>query len=168
MGMSLSMGFLNDIGNNLFGGNKAELDPSIPTRVMEIPAKKIKVGGLRFTLGLILISLQNTPSKQTWQATQAGDDKLDMYFMVDQTAMFSMQLTEYSITIDRYGARPSLPYMLQESLVMHTILDELEHLASGKNEGEEAVVDEQNRLIQLLDSGNAIQLARDTLPARKS
>lgn len=122
------------------------------------------MGGLRFTLGLILISKQNEPNKGTWKANQAGDGVLDMYFLVDNTAMFSIDMNEKSITIDRYGATPSLQYMLQESLILHEVLDELETLAFG---GEEDIADE-NRLVQLMEPGDAIKIAREKLPARKA
>ena len=115
-------------------------------------------------MGLILISQQNVPEKSTWKANQAGDGLLDMYFMPDQSAMFSVVITETSIAIDRYGATPSLQYMLQESLLLHTILDELETLAFG---GEDDIEDE-NRLVRLKEPQDAINLARETLPARKA
>ena len=37
MKRSLSMGFLEDVGNSLFGKKSEPIDPSIPTRVLEIP-----------------------------------------------------------------------------------------------------------------------------------
>lgn len=170
------MGFLEDVGSSLFGGGKNEeesvaassVDASIPTRVIEINASKIKVGGLRFTLGLIFMSLQNQPEPNTWKANQSNDGALDMYFMKDNTAMVSITMTDESFCVDRYGAAPSLVYMLQESLLVHSILDELDGLAFGV-EGEEDDIKEENRLIVFDDDNkDTISLARESLPARKA
>lgn len=150
----------------LFGGlfgKKEEpenQDPSVPKRLFEIPCASLKLGGCRFALGLFLIGQQGTPVKGTWKANQANDGVLDM-FHTDNTAMFSVIMTETSIAVDRYGLTPSLPYQLQESLILHRLLDEIQTLAL---EGEE--IDAENRLIAFTDDETAISDARATLPAR--
>lgn len=83
-------------------------------------------------------------------------------FHTDNTAMFSVLLNENSISVDRYGLQPSLKYQLQESLVLHSLLDEIQGLAL---EGDEAVEDE-NRLIVFVDPETAVENARANLPAR--
>jgi len=114
------------------------------------------------------MSLQNQPEPNTWKANQSDEGALDMYFLNDNTAMISIQMSDKSITMDRYGATPSLAYMLQESLLLHSILDELEGLAFGV-EGEDDDVKDENRLIVFSeDEKDAISLAREALPARKA
>ena len=146
---------------NLFGGKqeKQNDDPSIPTRIMDIPCSSIKPGGLRFALGLFFIGQQGTPVKGSWKANQASDGVLDMYY-VDNTAMFSVHLTDKLIYVDRYG-RPSLQYQLQESLVLHRFLDEVCTLAF---EGDD--IEDENRLVVLSDPEKGIEDARAKLPAR--
>eukprot|EP00558_Chaetoceros_sp_UNC1202_P004940 CAMPEP_0197245800 /NCGR_PEP_ID=MMETSP1429-20130617/10473_1 /TAXON_ID=49237 /ORGANISM="Chaetoceros sp., Strain UNC1202" /LENGTH=213 /DNA_ID=CAMNT_0042706357 /DNA_START=28 /DNA_END=669 /DNA_ORIENTATION=+ len=147
----------------LFGGNeKQNTDPSIPKRLFSIPCTQIKSGGLRFALGLFLIGQQGTPVKGSWKANQADDGVLDMFY-VDNTAMFSLILDEESkaIHVDRYGLESSLQYQLQESLVLHRLLDEIQTLAL---EGEE--IEDANRLIVFEDPETAVENARKGLPAR--
>ena len=144
---------LTSLNNGLFGRDDNE--DLTGTRVLEIPVTSLKQGGLRFTLGLTLIGLQD---KGMWKATQTSDNKLDVYFQ-DSSAMFQVVLEHNLIRVDRYG-QPSLAYVLQESLkVLHKILDELNTLC---NEGE---IEAENRLLQVVPG--AIEIARDTLPARK-
>jgi hypothetical protein len=146
---------------NMFGKKEKEepYDPSVPKRIMEIKTNSIKSGGLRFALGLFFIGSQGTPVKGSWKANQASDGVLDMYYK-DNTAMFSVTLTEKLISIDRYGL-PSLQYQLQESLILHLFLDELYTLAFENEE-----IEDENRLVVFADPENAIEEARATLPAR--
>jgi len=76
--------------------------------------------------------------------------------------MFSVVLEESKIVVDRYGSRPSLPYMLQESVILHKVLDELKELAFG-GEG----IEEENRLVRL-EERDGIEKAREVLPARSA
>jgi len=139
--------------------SSSQADASTPTQVFSIPVQSIKPGGLRFALGLHLIGLQNTPDKGSWQANQASDTVLDMRFR-DGSAMFSISLGDEGISVSRYG-QPSLPYLLQESVILHSVLDEINSLA---NEGG---IEEENRLLKLLDL-DSIEEVRSTLPARKA
>jgi hypothetical protein len=139
--------------------SSTQADVSTSTQVFSIPVQSIKPGGLRFALGLHLIGLQNTPDKGSWQANQASDTVLDMRFR-DGSAMFSISLGDEGISVSRYG-QPSLPYLLQESVILHSVLDEINSLA---NEGD---IEEENRLLKLLDL-DSIEEVRSTLPARKA
>jgi len=130
----------------------------IPTRLFNIPAKSIKPGGMRVVLGFSLIGLQNTPDQGSWKANQSSDTVLDMVFK-DNSAMFSITLGDDGISVDRYGT-PSLPYLLQESVILHSVLDEIDSIA---NEGD---AEAKDRLLQLEEEGDAIAEARRTLPAR--
>mmetsp|Transcript_14681 Transcript_14681/g.22243 ORF Transcript_14681/g.22243 Transcript_14681/m.22243 type:complete len:208 (+) Transcript_14681:62-685(+) len=146
---------------NLFGKKEEEAyDPSVPKRIMDIKCDSIKSGGLRFALGLFFIGQQGTPVKGSWKANQASDGVLDMYY-VDNSAMFSVHLTDKLIFVDRYG-QPSLQYQLQESLILHRFLDELQTLAF---EGDD--IEQENRLVVLSDVENGIEDARTKLPARQ-
>lgn len=75
--------------------------------------------------------------------------------------MLSLAFSETEIKADRYGQKPSLQYMLNESIMLHGLLDELNTLAFGVED-----IEEDKRLIQLNDPGDAIDLARAKLPAK--
>lgn len=157
--------------NGLFGaGNKVdpttEEDTAAPKRIFSIECDSIKQGALRFTLGLYLIGQQNNPTKSSWTANQADDGGLKMYYM-DKTAMFSVTLSDNSVVVDRHGPSPSLRYMLQESVLLHGFLDELESLAMGgsDDDGGDDIKDE-NRLLILTEPNMDFENARGTLPAR--
>lgn len=98
-------------------------------------------------------------SNRSWRANQESDSVLDMHFK-DGSAKFSLVLEDSFIAVDRYG-QASLPYLLQESVILHSILDELNGLAFSS---EVAI---ENRLLQLEES-NAIEKARNTLPAKQA
>lgn len=148
----------------LFGGKSdgkqesqsqsSEADSALPTRVLEIPVSSLKQGGLRFSLGLHLVGLQD---KGTWRPNESSSNQLDVFFK-DNSAMFSIVLKADAICVDRYG-QPSLMYMLQESVLLHGVLDELNELAFGGD------IELQNRLLQL-EQPDSIETARSTLPAR--
>jgi hypothetical protein len=137
---------------------------ALPIRVMEIPVKSIKRGGLRFVLGLHLIGLQDSNKVSgIWKPNEATDNTLDMYYK-DNSAMFKIILNDNAILIERYSNPvPSLAYLLQESVVLHGVLDELTILSSDSNN-----IDAGNRLLQLHDPEDALEIARAKLPARKA
>lgn len=148
---------------NLFGGQaKKEEDQRTtnPKAIMSFPASSVKVGALRFFLQIYLVGEQNKPSKGSWVLSTAAGDTLDMYYK-DGTGMFSVDLNESGIEIYRKGQRPSLGYLLQESVMLHGVLDELQQVAFGTED-----IDPEKRLIQLTDSA-AINEARKALPARQ-
>eukprot|EP00977_Amphora_coffeiformis_P018963 scaffold6808_cov144-Amphora_coffeaeformis.AAC.7 len=89
-----------------------------------------------------------------------GEGELDVYFN-DGTGMFSIDMTEYQIKMTRYGEKPSLQYQIQESVLMHSVLDELHKTAFEVEEG----IEEEKRLLRLNDD-NAIESARSNLLAR--
>jgi hypothetical protein len=174
--------FFNDALDNLFGGNKKEKDilPSsmtYPQLLLEIPVKEMKMGGLRFVLGLHLMGRRNQPEVGSWKVTQASDGVLDVIYMKDETASFSVTFLEKKIVVERWGTARQLPaslqYQLQESILLHSMLDELETLAYGKssdnddtNEEEEEEIKDSDRLLTLIEPGDAIEIARSKLPAR--
>lgn len=132
-----------------------------PPTVMEIPAKDVKIGALRFLLQIHLVGMQNEPQPNSWLTKQGEDGELNIYYG-DGTGMLSLDLQEYGIRAVRYGEKPSLQYMLQESVLLHTILDELQTVAFDVED-----IEKEKRLLRLSDD-EAIDKARDKLPARKS
>jgi hypothetical protein len=165
--------FFGNILGGLFGGghgsrpltNSNEDADDVETlrssSVMELSATRIKVAPLKFFLQIYLVAEQNKPVKGSW-VLRNNDEKnaLEMYYK-DGTAMFSIGLDDTKIRIDRHGSRPSLQYMLQESVMVHGILDELNGIAFDVED-----IAPEKRLIQFVEN-DAIEKARGTLPARK-
>lgn len=151
---------IGDALGGLFGGGDKNQEFDKGTTVLEVQAKEIKVGGLRFFLNIYLVGQCNTPEQRTWLVQQDDDGKLDLYYK-DGTGMLSVSIAEYAITATRFGQKPSLQYMLNESLMLHGLLDELNTLAFEVDD-----IEEEKRLIQLNDPGDAIELAREKLPAK--
>jgi hypothetical protein len=156
-------GLFGQDGNNVFDNILGSSAPANPRTILEIPTKDVKVGSLRFLLQILLVGEQNKPDPKSW-VTRPGDDSgtLEVYYQ-DGSGMFSIQLQDYSITVKRHGARPTLQYQLQESVLLHTVLDELRSVAFGV---EDDNIDDDKRLLILQDN-NAIDLAQSNLPARQ-
>lgn len=129
--------------------------------VIDLPVERIKIGPLKFFLQIYLVAEQNKPVQGAWVLNSNEENgSLDMYYK-DGTGMFSVALTDEAVKIDRYGQRPSLEYMLQESVMLHGVLDELNEIVFGEND-----VEEDKRLLRLSDKDSIVS-ARETLPARK-
>lgn len=129
------------------------------TRLLTIPAKSIKPGGLRLLLMFYCMSMQNTPFRGSWKADQPTRDEyiVDMYFH-DQTAVLTITLSDTQITIDRIGSAPSMSYLTQESIIVDGILDELQVCVTQDD------VNDEDRLLQLPESSqDAIEKARESL-----
>ncbi len=144
-----------------YGHSDETEEEADPNRILlfEIPVESIKIGSLRLALGLFLVGKQNTPSPNSWRANQANESTLHMIFR-DQSAMISITLKPSAIIVNRHtdGIRsPSLVYQLQESVLLHGVLTEIETLAFGEDGAE-------SRLIEL--DRAAIEKARSTLPTR--
>lgn len=141
------------------------------TRLMTFPIQPLSLlrrHELRQAVGRHMV---HAASSQLWQINQALDDAttssgLSLYAIFhDHTAMLTVQLYEKLIAVDRYtdeAKGASLKYMLQESLLLHTLLDALEASVVGTNEN-----DGTDRLVSLLH-GTCIHEAREGLPARQS
>jgi hypothetical protein len=76
--------------------------------------------------------------------------------------MLAIELQDYGLKFMRHGEKPSLQYCLQESVLLHGVLDELSNLAFETSE-----IEEDKRLLRLKQT-DAIDKAREALPARKS
>jgi hypothetical protein len=145
--------------------------------IMELPANAVKIEALRFFLQLYLVGRQNDPTSKAWLTQQSekvgantGSDGLQVYFH-DGTGMLSIKLQQDGISMARYGERPSLLYQLQESVLLHGILDELDDVVNGRkdsdgNDSSNDTISAENRLLTLVN-GTSIDDARRSLPARR-
>ena len=119
--------------------------------------KAIKPGGLRLFLMFYCMGEQNTPDRMSWRADQPSVEEyiVDMIFH-DGTGRLTVELLEDEIRIDRTGSRPSTAYLMQESVVVQGMLDELHQCASDEN------VVEADRLL-IPEPADAIENAREEL-----
>ena len=125
--------------------------------LVSLPVESIKPGGLRLFLMLYLLGIQNTPEKGTWRIDQPTTDEyiVDLYFH-DQTAALMIILADEQVTISRMGSRPSTAYIMQETVFLDGILEELQRMATEYN------VKREDRLILLKDDKD-ITSARQAL-----
>lgn len=144
------------------GGGGGPTQQPGPQVVLDLPSTNVKVGALRFLLQIYLVGEQNKPAPNSWFTKQGDDGTLELYFR-DGTGMISIDLSEYNIQATRYGERPSLAYQLQESVMLHGILDELNGVAFDVDE----TIKEEKRLLRF-SNPNAIQDARSKLPAKSA
>lgn len=171
---SLSMGgFLDDVGkffdglgssNNDQSGEssgKAEIVEDIDgvytgsKRIITIPAKTMKLGGLRLYCNLYLMGVQNTPEKGSWKASQSDNSEVNLRYC-DLSGSIIIQFTDDGITVDRLGSSPSMKYLMHESMILNGFLDEVHSIVY------EGDVSEENRLLTLMESDN-IEKARDAI-----
>jgi hypothetical protein len=104
------------------------------------------------------MGMQNTPDKNSWSIDQptTEDYCVDMYYH-DRTAALMIRLKKEEITIDRMGSTPSNSYLMQESIIVDSILDELNKCVF------EGDIADSDRLLQLLEPKDAIEEARQSL-----
>jgi hypothetical protein len=147
----------------LFGGVAGgQQEKQGPKTVIDLQADTVKVGALRFFLQIFLVGEQNNPVKGAWVLNNNDENQsINMYYK-DGSGMFSVALNESSIKVQRYGERPSMEYMLQESVLLHGVLDELNQIAFDVDG-----IEEEKRLLQF-PQADVIDKARETLPARKA
>lgn len=165
----LSMaGFLDDVGSffNDLGSDNSD-DSSSQSEVVEeidgvytgskrivtIPAKTMKLGGLRLYCNLYLMGVQNTPEKKSWKASQSDNSEVNLRYC-DLSGSIIIQFTDDGITVDRLGSSPSMKYLMHESMILNGFLDELHSIVY------EGDVRDENRLLTLVES-DAIEKARD-------
>ena len=150
-------------------GEKDEDDdlPAGTTLLLKIPAKQLKPGGLRLFLMFYLMGMQNTPDANSWKANQPVSEEekeevgvyvLEMYF-TDGTGMIQIELSpgdDSEVRVYRYGSLPSTAYLMQESVIVDGILDELHQCAF-----DDSVAPEHRLLIP--EPKSAIEDAREAL-----
>jgi hypothetical protein len=161
-------GFFDDIGKyfNSKGrnddeeeGNTDESDDSVV--VFTIPASSVKVGALRLLLMLHLMGQQNTPTKGTWKCQQREEEEADaivLYFMLDQSASLSVNISDWGIKVKRRGIKPSVQFMMQESILLQGLIDQLDHVLYSEE------VKDANRLLVLKNPLDGLDKARAMLP----
>eukprot|EP00581_Thalassiosira_minuscula_P001576 CAMPEP_0183735644 /NCGR_PEP_ID=MMETSP0737-20130205/47292_1 /TAXON_ID=385413 /ORGANISM="Thalassiosira miniscula, Strain CCMP1093" /LENGTH=167 /DNA_ID=CAMNT_0025969457 /DNA_START=43 /DNA_END=546 /DNA_ORIENTATION=- len=160
-------GFLDDVGKFFDGFGNNENEPSVQgelveeidgvytgsKRIITIPAKTMKSGGLRLYCNLYLMGLQNTPEKNCWKASQSDSSEVNLRYC-DLSGSIIIQFTDDGITVDRLGSSPSQKYMMHESMILNGFLDELNAIVFDGD------ISEENRLLTLVES-DAIEKARD-------
>ena len=169
----MQMSFFDDMGkffDNLGGGDDETKVSSVPSevevvvdgtytgskRIITIPAKTMKMGGLRLYCNLYLMGLQNTPEPNCWKASKSNDSEVNLRY-VDLSGSIIIQFTEECITVDRLGSSPSNKYLMHESMILNGFLDELNAIVY------EGDVSEENRLLTLPAPGNQLDAARDAI-----
>ena len=159
---ALSSSFFGNLGN-FFNPKDSDDDDDNDSaagtnRLITIPVKEVKPGGLRLFLMFYLMGMQNTPDRNSWKADQPSTEEYQVdFFYHDRSALLSILLQEDKVTIDRIGSSPSNAYMMQESVIVEGILQELDLCAFDEK------VPEEDRLLILKEPKDAIEKARDAL-----
>jgi hypothetical protein len=152
--------YIDPSGENNEQNKTEEKDDEAPGshRLVSIPVQSLKPGALRLFLMFYLMGMQNTPNRQTWRANQPSSDEyiVDFYYH-DQTGLISIKLGENEVTIDRLGTNPSNAYIMQESVILEGVLNELNTCAFDES------VAKEDRLLLLKEPHDAIEKARDAL-----
>lgn len=127
------------------------------TRLVSLDVESLKPGGLRLFLMFYLLGMQNNPEKGTWRIDQPTSDEyiIDLYFH-DQTGALMVRLAEDNVVIDRLGSTPSTAYIMQETVVVDGILEEMQRMATDCD------IKRDDRLILLKDD-SVITSARESL-----
>ena len=127
------------------------------TRLVSLKVSAIKPGGLRLFLMFYLLGVQNSPEKGMWKVDQpTSDEYIVNVFFHDKTAALIVLLGRDYVTIDRLGSTPSMAYILQETVIVDGILQELQKIATDVD------IKRDDRLI-LLEDESAIVVAREAL-----
>jgi len=163
-------GFLDDVGK-FFGGlgnndddSSEGVDAEIveeegvytgSTRIITIPAKTLKLGGLRLYCNLFLMGVQNTPEKGCWKASQSDNSEVNLRYR-DLSGSIIIRFTDDGITVDRLGSSPSMKYLMDESMILNGFMDELNAIVYDGD------VADENRLLTLVES-DAIEKARNAV-----
>lgn len=161
--------FFDNLGNDSSGsGNSGGGEDNVSsteeqqylgsTRIFTIPVEAFKVGGLRLYISLYLMGQCNTPEKGSWKSWQSGDAGIDCYFH-DQSGALMIELCEETnrIIVDRMGTSPSNAYIMNESVIIDGLLDELDTIARDEE------IAMEDRLLVLKEPGDAINAARKGL-----
>jgi len=147
-------------------------DPDAPKELFTIPIpNNIDISAMLQSVGAHLVS----PKKKnngSWKVNKYGQDTLHVLFTRDNSAMFSVEFgvsldveldyTDSSIVVERHtdGRKPaSLQYMLQESIMLHSVLDAILLITTES-------IDEEKEQKYYFDS--QVEMARSTLIARQA
>jgi len=158
--LSLEMGFLDNI-ENFFDNNKGGDENETTVELFTIPFKSIKVGALRLLLTLHLMGQQNTPTKGSWKCRQQDDNHVVMQYMVDETSdtCLIIGISEKGVHVERRGTlAPSMKFLMQESILLQGLLEELDHVIYSGD------LQESDRLMVLKYPIDGLDKARENLP----
>lgn len=146
-------------------------DPNSPKELFTLPLPlRIDVDSLFQTIGAYLVSQQNSPSEGSWTISQYGENTLHALFK-DHSAMLSLSFgvalheeshAKASVVVERHtdaSRAVSLQYMLQESVLLHGLLDYYSKVLIIDLDGEGAKKE---------NFDHEIEKARNTLPARRA
>lgn len=143
-------------------------DPDAPKELFTIPIpNNIDISAMLQSVGAHLVS--PTKNNGSWKVNKYGQDTLHVLFTRDNSAMFSVDFgvalhvesdyTDSSIVVERHtdGRKPaSLQYMLQESVMLHDVLDAILLITTTELEKEQKYFDSQ------------VEMVRGTLVARQA
>lgn len=137
-------------------------DLDAPTEIFAIRLPDtVDKNALLHSMGTYLITQQNKPITGSWKVNKFGHSALHVLFK-DHSAMFSIDFVQEvasRIVVKRHtdiNARASLQYMLQESIMLHGVLDELLRLLSKGIDNDE-----------WLNFDGDVTSVREKLPARQ-
>ena len=147
-------------------------DPNAPKELFTLPIPdRIDTPSLLQSVGAYLVSQKNKPLVGSWTTSLYGEDTLHVLFK-DHSAMFSLEFgvrlaeatshAKGSVVVERHtdGTRAaSLQYMLQESVLLHGLLDHFSQVLLDDDSSGEAEK-------EYLD--HEMAKARNTLPARRA
>lgn len=170
---TMHMSFFDDMGKffgNLGGGDEeAKISSTTPgaeemvdgtytgsKRIITIPARTMKMGGLRLYCNLYLMGVQSTPEPGCWKASKSDDSEVNLRY-VDLSGSIIIRFSEECITVDRLGSSPSNKYLMHESMILNGFLDELNAIVY------EGDVRDENRLLTLPEPGNQLEQARGAI-----
>eukprot|EP00986_Skeletonema_menzelii_P013046 scaffold7396_cov127-Skeletonema_menzelii.AAC.9 len=146
-------------------------DPNAPKELFTLPIPdRIDSTSFLQSVGEYLVSQKNKPLVGSWTISQYGEDALHVLFK-DHSAMFSLEFgvaldkatshAKASVVAERHtdgSSAASLQYMLQESVLLHGLLDYFSQVMLDDSSDEA-----ENEYL-----GQEIEKARDTLPARRA
>ena len=138
-------------------------DPNEPAEIFTLPyPSEINSDALLLSMGAHLVARQDKPMTGAWKVSKYGDAALHVLFK-DHSAMFSISFIKprSRIVVERHtdtNKRASLQYMLQESVMLHSVLDEFSKLIN-----QEALND-----IQRASFEKGVGDARIRLPAKQA
>jgi hypothetical protein len=105
---------------------------------------------------MFLMGEMNNPERRTWRMDQNEEGGIDIYYK-DTSGAMMIKLEDEEIVVNRMGSRPSMDYLMGETLIINGMLDQLDEIAFDNS------IDEKDRLILLHEPGDAIDVVRESL-----
>ena len=164
-----------DDANDDDSKTEEELDPN-RILLFELPVNRIQITKLRYALGSYLTSSSGSSANtnhrsnnsKEWTVTQKSSTTLYLVYASDQNAMLSIVLKPTKIVLSRHTdgrSKPSLVYQLQESVLLHGILTELEKHHNHRYQSVPSASSSSSFVT--FRTMTDIEKARNTLPTRQ-